>query len=86
MPNKESTVEFPCPVDGYETKWEPECPTYRGSRGYWMRCTPVCGNASRYTCTNPTCDWEYLHDVNWDNPNYARYRDTNGVKPEWLDD
>lgn len=77
-------AEFPCPVDGWETEWEAECPTYRSSRYGWMRCAPTCGNASRYTCTNPDCDWEYLQGVNWDNPNWGEYRHLQGARPDWM--
>lgn len=76
--------ENPCPRCRAETKWEPECPTYRRGDGPWMRCTPVCGNASAYTCTNDECEWEYLDGVSWDNPNYGRYRHLQGERPDWL--
>lgn len=77
-------IENPCPIDGAETEHNAECPTYKRYDGTWMRCSSPCGNASSYSCTNPDCDWMYLEDVSWDNPNYARYLPTNGPKPEWL--
>ena len=79
-----NVATMPCPRCQSETEWSPECPTYRRSDGLWMRCFPVCGSASSYSCTNLGCDWEYLDGVAWENPNWARYLDMNGERPEWL--
>ncbi len=72
----EAPIEYPCPLCGSETEWDPECPGY--GKNPTMVCVPACGNADEYTCTNDDCDWWYRE------PNNRGDKETMGIVPPWL--
>jgi hypothetical protein len=68
-----------CPKCGAPVDVYADCPGYRRGTQI-MVCSPPCGNAWEYTCTNEACTWWYRE------PNGAR-RDVveMGIRPTWMD-
>lgn len=74
-------IEYPCPLCGAETEWDPDCPGYPGTwngKKTTMVCHPPCGNADEYTCANNDCPWWYRE------PNNRGDRAQMGIVPPWL--
>lgn len=79
MEDNEENLEK-CPKCEAEVMSGPECPTYNRN-GIQYRCSPVCGNAWEYWCSDDNCDWAYISGLN---PMNNRYDANLRNKPSWI--